>query len=57
MRVIYYNAGWCEKIRPDDVNTYDRCMKDNPGYRHLMSVMMFWIMMTRYGLSIRGMIA
>ena len=34
-----------------------RCMKDNPGYRHLMSVMMFWIMMKRYGLSIRVMIA
>ena len=34
----------------------DRYLKDRPEYRHLKSVMMLWIMMKRYGLSIRGMI-
>ncbi len=31
-------------------------LEDHPEYRHLKSVMMLWIMMKRYGLSIRGMI-
>ena len=35
----------------------DRYLKDNPKYRHLKSVMMLWIMMKRYNLSIRVMIA
>ena len=34
----------------------DRYLKDRPEYRHLKSVMILWIMMKRYGLSIRGMI-
>ena len=33
-----------------------RYLKDRPVYRHPKSVMMLWIMMKRYGLSIRGMI-
>ena len=34
----------------------DRYLEDHPEYRHPKSVMMLWIMMKRYGLSIRGMI-
>ena len=42
----------------------DRCLKDHPEYRYLVSVMMLWMMMMvmmmmmmkRYGLSIRRMI-
>ena len=33
-----------------------RYLKGHPEYGHLRSVMMLWIMMKRYGLSIRGMI-
>ena len=42
-----------EKIRA----WIDRYLEDHPEYRHLKSMMMLWIMMKRYGLSIRGMIA
>ena len=35
----------------------DRYLKDNPEYSHRKSVMMQWIMMTRYNLSIRGIVA
>ena len=34
----------------------DRYLKDHPEYWHLRTVIMLWMMMKRYGLSLRGMI-
>ena len=34
----------------------DRYLKDHPEYRHLRTVIMLWMMMKRYTLSLRGMI-